>query len=350
MKHKRNQIILAVLLFLVFAFLIARQSLTKTNHEAAIYELTIEEGTTYNSVLDKLHEDKLINNMFITKLYVKTQRLEKIMVGTYKLDKSWSPKKILNYIYETIPRNDVLVAFKDGAWAKDIAKEISEVFGYTEKEIIDYWNDEKTLKLLISDYWFLNKSLIKEGKPVYLEGYLYPDTYYMDKTSSLDTITRTILNNFDEKITSIKEDIETDTMPFEDLITLSSIVMYEAGKDEDQRMISGVFRNRLNIDMPLQSSVTVCYMLYEFDDWRECELFKNTEKDSPYNTYYYAGLPLGPILNPNIKAIENTVNFVDHDYLYFVADAYEGGDHKVYYSKTYKEHEKKVNELKAKEE
>ena len=163
--------------------------------------------------------------------------------------------------------------------------------------------------------------------------------------STKEEITEVILNNTEDKLSSITKEIEKTDLSFYETLILSSIVMYEAGQPEDQQIVSGVFRNRLDIDMALGSSVTVCYTLYEFDDWEECEKYDNLQIDSPYNTYIYAGLPIGPILNPSIEAIKNTINYKKNDYFYFVADAYEGGDGSIYYSKTLEEHEKKVTEL-----
>jgi UPF0755 protein len=108
---------------------------------------------------------------------------------------------------------------------------------------------------------------------------------------------------------------------------------------EDMRLIAGVFYNRLRINMPLQASPTVCYSLYEFESWLECE--RRTSIDSPYNTYVYRGLPVGPILNPSEMAITATLNPQPTDYLYFMADVY--GDGTIYFAKTLAEHEANVN-------
>ena len=99
-------------------------------------------------------------------------------------------------------------------------------------------------------------------------------------------------------------------------------------------MIAGVFFNRLDKDMMLQSSVTVCYALYDdLTSGEDCEV--NPDIDSLYNTYKYKGLPIGPILNPGEDAIQAVLHPTKSDYLYFVADVY--GDGKVHYAKSYEE-------------
>ena len=108
------------------------------------------------------------------------------------------------------------------------------------------------------------------------------------------------------------------------------------------KKIAGVFYNRLNEGMKLDSSVTVCYALYdEYEDPTDCEV--KTDVDSPYNTYLHSGLPIGPILNPGEQAIKAVLHPTKTDDLYFLADI--NGDGKVYYSKTLEEHEAKMKEL-----
>ena len=90
------------------------------------------------------------------------------------------------------------------------------------------------------------------------------------------------------------------------------------------KMIAGVFYNRLKEGMPLQSTVTVCYALYDDldrndeDSWKTCEA--STDIDSPYNTYLHKGLPIGPIVNPGEAAIDAVLHPETNDYYYFIAD------------------------------
>ncbi len=92
----------------------------------------------------------------------------------------------------------------------------------------------------------------------------------------------------------------------------------------------------------MESSVTVCYALYEdMTSGEDCEV--NTDIDSPYNTYQNEGLPIGPILNPGKDAIQSVLNPKNNDYLYFVADIY--GDGTVYYSKTLQEQEANIDKF-----
>ena len=117
-------------------------------------------------------------------------------------------------------------------------------------------------------------------------------------------------------------------------MTLASMVQFEGKTAGDMRTIAGVFQNRIDQHYRLQSSVTVCYALYEYDSWLDCEM--NADIDSPFNTYVIDGYPIGPIDNPGLDAIKAVLEPEQTDYMYFIADVY--GDGTVYFASTYEEH------------
>lgn len=344
---KNLKIMIPVLIVFIFlgGFLFYTQSLKPVQDKKEAYLLEVEEGAYFDEVLDTLAQDNLIKQKLSAKIYAKLSGKQNVASGVYDLDKSWDTKTIINYINDTIPHKDISVKFEEASWAKNIAKILSENFDLKKEDILATWNDEAYIESLIERYDFLTKDILKnkKDKNVLLEGFLYPDTYAFDVDSSIEDITEIMLDNFDEKFSTLQDEIKESEFTTYELMTLSSMVMYEAGDGEDQVKVAGVFMNRLEEDMMLQSSVTVCYALYEYDTWVDCEF--NTNIDSPYNTYQHTGLPISPILNPNIEAIKNTLNYTKHDYFFFVADVYEGGDGTVYYSKTFKEHEQKISEL-----
>ncbi len=123
-------------------------------------------------------------------------------------------------------------------------------------------------------------------------------------------------------------------LPFEtprEALILASIIEKETGKPEERRRVAGVFINRLNKGMALQTDPTVIYALTQGKHENEGQgplgrrlLKKDLEFDSPYNTYLYPGLPPGPIANPGKGSIEAALNPEIHDYYYFVADGTGG--------------------------
>lgn len=171
------------------------------------------------------------------------------------------------------------------------------------------------------------------------EGFLFPDTYEVEPGTSPEAIMQMMVHNFDERLTDkMRERAKKMDLSIYELVTLASLVEKEARFEEDRPMIAQVFLKRLELNMPLQSDTTIQYLL---DAPKEDVTYKDTEIESPYNTYQHYGLPPGPIANPGIASIEAVLYPADTDYLYFVAD--RGGHN--HYSKSYNEHLEIVNRV-----
>ena len=269
----------------------------------------VQPGETSEVVLDKLQTQELIRNKTVAKLYMKFHGLSDIKAGNFKLDARWDTPKILETLNDSKQANadDIKITFKEGMWAKDVAALIEKQTGVKAGELLALWND---------------------------------DAYSFHKGATAKQITETFLDQFQKTIAPYEADIKKSGMSMQEAITFASIVQYEASTKEDMEMIAGVFQNRLKQGMTLDSSVTVCYALYDdMTSGEDCEV--NTHIDSPYNTYKNAGLPIGPILNPGAMAIQAVLHPKANDYLYFVADIY--GDGKVYYARTLDEQEANID-------
>lgn len=172
---------------------------------------------------------------------------------------------------------------------------------------------------------------VKEG---YLEGFLFPDTYYVSPEMTCEDIINMMLKRFSEVYT---EEYKNRAMELgfttSEIITLASIIEREAAVKDERALVSSVFHNRLKSDeYPyLQSCATVQYILEERRD-----ILSNADIaiDSPYNTYKYKGLPPGPIASPGKACIEAALYPADTDYYFFVAN----GDGTQTFSKTFEEH------------
>ena len=310
-----------------------------------IVAYTIEKDHSLNMVLDELEAEGIIRSAFFTKLKARQMSLGQIFEGTFYLDKAWDSEQILKYLSNPkFGEDDVSVQLTEGFWAKDMAAALAEGLGHRQEDYLKLWNDKTYLKSLQETYPFITDAVFKQKDArVLLEGYLYPDTYRFSSRSTEKEVTEKILDNALEKYLEIESLLKASHFSTHELYTLASIVEYEAPDTENMERIAGVFINRLNQDMMLQASPTVCYSLYDFDTWEECESAENNQIDSPYNTYRYEGLPPGPILNPSIKGLKATLNYEKNDYLFFIADVH--GDKSIHYQKTYAEHEKVRKEL-----
>jgi UPF0755 protein len=117
--------------------------------------------------------------------------------------------------------------------------------------------------------------------------------------------------------------------------TLASIVQAEQSVHRDEQpIVAGVYMNRINIGMHLESCPTLVFAIGDFT--RQRILNKDKEIESPYNTYKYPGLPPSPINLPEISAIDAVLNFVEHDYLFLCAKDDFSGYH--YFSVNFSDH------------
>ncbi len=165
-----------------------------------------------------------------------------------------------------------------------------------------------------------------------MEGYLFPDTYFLNKKETGVTLAGKFLDNFQKKIAEFQGDISQDKLNLHQLITLASLVEREVKTDKDRKIVAGIFRQRLLDDHPLQSCATLAYVLGE--DKLKFSL-KDIEVDSVYNTYKYPGLPPGPIANPGLEAIRATLHPQTTDYYFFLSDPKTG---EIIYARTNEEH------------
>ena len=176
------------------------------------------------------------------------------------------------------------------------------------------------------------------------EGLFYPDTYIFDPDDSDTSIYRRASQAMQKQLTATWEQRDSATplkTPYE-LLILASIVEKETGRSSDRSMVSAVFINRLNLNMPLQTDPTVIYGIGpKFDgNLRKTDL----RRDSPYNTYMHKGLPPTPIAMPSKESLLAVMHPAKSDAVFFVAR----GDGTSHFSKTLKEHESAVDQFQRK--
>lgn len=171
-----------------------------------------------------------------------------------------------------------------------------------------------------------------------LQGFLYPDTYSVFEDATAEDIVRTMLEQFDSKFTAdMRTKAENLGKSIFEVVIEASIVEREAQKAEERSMIAGVIVNRLEINMPLQMCPTALYPVTDGMYDKSTVTYADTEIDSPYNTYKYTGLPVGPICSPGVSCLEAVLEPAEHDYLFYhVDESKNDGSH--IFTETYEEH------------
>ncbi|HIV80128.1 MAG TPA: endolytic transglycosylase MltG [Candidatus Avanaerovorax faecigallinarum] len=300
----------------------------------------IPSGSGAMQIIDILDENGLIKNKTMAKIHVKLSGYDSLQANTYIFTKDMDLKEIMTAIntgdFNYLSKN--LLTIVEGSTVPQAATAISEKLNISSDELIALWNDRDYLDSLIEKYWFLTDEILQDGIMYPLEGYLYPETYTVtDQNITAEGITEQILDYTDSILSERKDDIEAFGMTVHEFLSLTSVVESESLFEEDRPKIAGVFMNRLEEGMPLQSDITVLYALQEK---RVNVTYDDLEVDSPYNTYKYTGLPVGPVCSVSAPVMDDTLAYEKSDYLYFFAKE----DGTVIYSKTLEEHDKAVSE------
>ncbi len=330
--------------FMVFSYL---KSPVDKNSDAVI-EVKIEKGTSISQIAKELRNRELIRSEFVFKVIVKLHSKGTLKATVYDFKKSMSVEEIVDILTEGNSYNPDLVkiTFNEGQTIKKYAQKIEKNTNNTYDDVMNKLKDSAYLDSLISTYWFLTDEIKNPSIYVSLEGYLSPNTYeFKNKDVSIEEIIKTMLDQTDKELAPYKSIIEGSNMTAHEYLTLASMLELEGTNSENRKMISGVFYNRLKLNMSLGSDVTTYYAFGEEMTKDLTAIQFNTS--NPYNTRAsdMAGkLPIGPICNPSISSIDASISPKDNDYLFFVADKHG----KIYFTKTESEHLKKVAEIKEK--
>lgn len=287
--------------------------------------IEVAEGDGSSAVARKLHDGGAVKYPSVFKLQSKLGGYDgQYKPGTITVEDGMSYEQILEQLTE-VNRDTVEVVIPEGYEAKQIEETLRQA-GLPGAE-----GFAEALKPELYDYKFLENL---PERSVGLEGYLFPATYEIPLSYSAQDIVNLMLNTFDVQFTEEYYDrAEEMKMSVDEIITMASIVERETNADSERAKVAGVFYNRINSGMKLQSCATVQYILGE----RKPVLsIADTQIDSPYNTYVYAGLPKGPISNPGIECIKAALYPEDTDAYYFCLS--KSGEH--IFSATYEEHVK----------
>lgn len=347
---RRITLIILSVLFTIFLvagaaiYIFLKSSLEPVNEEATkSVKVEIPLGAGTSTISSLLKEKDLIANETIFRYYVRYKNESSFQAGTYTLTQAMTPDEIINELKTgTIMKAaDVKVTIPEGITMDRQIAIIAKATGFKADSIRKSLTDESYIKTLIEKYPMLTDEVTKQGVLYSLEGYFFPATYEFDKGKSINQIAETMLDEM-EKIYDVNADaIKKSGMTFHEVLSLGSMVEREAATPDDRREIAGVFTNRLNDGMKLQSDPTVWYGTGENT---ALTTLKDLENNSKYNTYKYEGIPIGPISTVSKDSILAVLNPNKTKYVYFFArppsDKNPRGQ--ILYEETYEEHQQNV--------
>jgi UPF0755 protein len=150
-----------------------------------------------------------------------------------------------------------------------------------------------------------------------LEGYLFPDTYLVRTDETPESIAQRMLQNFDKHFTpQLKTETQRQKKTIFQIVTMASLLEKEVRGLQDRKIVAGILWKRLAAGIALQVDATVSYAKGEHTVKVSTE---DTQIDSPYNTYKYPGLPLGPIGNPGMESILAALYPTESPYWYYLS-------------------------------
>jgi len=322
MKKQTNKAlfaILAIVIINVFIFTKAYSSdintpIDKTDTKEISF--TIKKNSTLREIANNLEDKGLIKSSFSFYVYGKLHDTSsKLIAGRFILNKAMTAKEIANTLIDA-SKSEFVITIQEGLTIKDIDEKLVEMELIKPGEFITTAKNFNGWQY----YSFLGKNILSKSS-VPLEGYLYPDTYYLDPSDfKPNDLIYKALDNFEKKWESLLKStnsqngsqLNKNSIP--EIITMASIVEREVLDKASRRRVAGILWKRLESGWMLGADATLLYGKNNNKITQE-----DLQKDSPYNTRKVKGLPPTPICNPSIDAISAALYPEITDYWFYLS-------------------------------
>lgn len=296
--------------------------------DSNLYSFTVNEGETVAEIAKNLKQNGFIRQDIIFRYVVKRNRLV-LQAGEYKL-----------------PRNLSVADLASSLTHGTFDTKITIIEGWRREEIADYLMAQNILPQITdqeTDIFKLRLDIINKIK----EGYFFPDTYILPKTTTLAELIQVAKDSFASKVDSqMVAQYETQGLTLDHAIIFASIVEREAKTSAARAVVAGILLKRWQNDWPLEADATIQYAIADRDCvgktecqwWMEDISSEDLEIDSAFNTRKNLGLPPEAICNPSLSSLQAVATPQETEYWYYLT----GTDGKMYYAKTLEEHNENI--------
>jgi UPF0755 protein len=291
------------------------QVYTPTSSQSQAVSFHIDQGESTDRIAQDLYNHRLIHSPEVFLVWLKYRdpnaRLE---AGDFVLNRNMNMLQIIRALGQSQVLQ-VAVSLPEGYTMQLMAQKAEQARLGTAADYLAAAQD------LSWQYDFLAGR--PAAAPKNLEGFLFPDSYKLDKGASARDLVKRQLDRFGQVVTPdlrAQAGQGSNARPPESLfniVTLASMVEREVNQDSDRPVVCEIYYNRLARNMPLQVDATV---LYGLGKWHNTITQVDLATDTPYNTYLHKGLPPGPISNPGVAAIKACLSPQKNDYLFYFAD------------------------------
>lgn len=301
-------ILAAVIFFAICALTFVYVNLQAPRDFPVNEPIEIEQGSTVRDIVNQLHSEGVIKSTFIFyTLFVLRFDPTDLKASTYVFDRPLNASEVAERLtLGDFVSNLIRLTHREGESVQKLAEAIPDSLTQLDKAE------------------FVRLATPKEGR-------LFPDTYFIPPTFTATQLVEVMEKRFNDAIADIEAEIAASPLSLEDIIITASIIEREANDRESMRMVSGIIKNRLEINMPLQLDASIEYELNKPLSELTAE---DLRQDSPYNTYTNYGLTPTAIGNPGLEAILAVLNPTDSDYLYYIT----GNDGIFYYAEDFDQH------------
>ncbi|MBM6828393.1 endolytic transglycosylase MltG [Anaerotignum lactatifermentans] len=327
-RKRRNQKLFRLILVLIAALIIGilcfrlGESLMGSSTEEVTLTgetvmVTIPEGAGTSEIADILKENKLIGSKLSFRISSRLNGYDgTFKQGTYEIDTGLTQTQIMDLLQSGEVATDNKLTIPEGYNTRQIAAKVEELGICTAAEFIEEANTG------VFEYDFLNDLPDREYR---LEGYLFPDTYFLTENMTAHDVIDMMLKRFDQMYTTEYQNaVASSGHTLDEIVIIASMVEKEITLDDERSKAASVIYNRLEEDMSLGIDATVLYGLGRDSGSLTQE---DLEKDTPYNTRLNKGLPEGPIANPGEASFRAAVYPDTTNYLYYVLEAEGQSNH-----------------------
>lgn len=339
-------LLLVILFFCFWGYRFVQRSLQPLDPSSnQSIEVQIPVGSSDKEIGYLLQKKNVIRSGLVFDYYVRSKHLSDFRAGYYRFKPSMSLSEIAADLKKggsSTPLGSGQVLVREGATIDQIGNIIQKNTEFKKRDFIKLMNDTSFLNRLKNKYPKLLSSAVGAKDVKYqLEGYLYPATYTTSQNGTLEQLVEQMVAKENQEMSPYYSKIKSEHLTVQQVLTLASLVEGEGTGQDNLRTIAGVFENRLQKNMKLQTDVSILYALGRH---QKNISYSDLKVDSPYNLYKNNGMGPGPVNNPSIDAVRAVLNPKDRSkgYLYFVANMKTG---KIYFTKSYQQHQQNVDKV-----
>ncbi len=288
-------------------------------------EFSIDAGESVAALATKLEEEGVVRSAWLFQKFVALKGIDRdIRQGTFTVEGPITLSRVVDALASPSVQERTITIIP--GWSiRDIAQYFEREGIFQAEEITEFIGlsavDYRGVSDMDAPTDVYNEYKVLDGKPWYVsyDGYIAPDTYRVFKNATVEEIFEKLIAHRDGQFTDeMYRDIESSGRTLYEVITMASVLEREVRGEEDKKMVADLFWRRYDMNWALQADSSVHYLTGKSGDVFTTK--EDRESLSPWNTYKYPGLPLGPISNPSLESIIAAIYPTSNDYWYFLTD------------------------------